>query len=616
MSELINIEVIEPTPVPVIEIHVDLNAAQSAIDAAAQAQLILNEIAALVGGSSFNTITTLGTFEIDGDQITFSGFAWKINGTDYAQAAPITRTLPFASEGMYRTHVAYFTTTNDINIVVGPESEEVTTEPNIPAGTLRMRAFNVFGESITAGPGVSLPFDMTTLDELLELDPDADIWMNINGLDVRAKVNLLLDFMLAIATDVVNSLDFLTIKILASAPATPTANTIRFYSIANTVAAIFPDGLQISFVKNTTQNGTVTMPFHSGRMELIRPIQNITGTTTYNFQETDVSRGCRVASGNMDFVIPSSVSGNHKYLVVNESTGTVRITTAGTYRINGAFDPITLPQGEFYITRTANLNFIVTLPGVSGSSEWIIASSNYTASNNDRISVVDNCTITDPTPVEGKGYEVKISQGIATIGEENFSSGYLVHRTYRNGEWFTQSYMNSYTILESFASFLAALNKRLCVFASATVPIVTNNATSETIIAELTIPANSWRNQTTFRLQTLNILGATAAGTKQFQFRVSATSGVLGTLLARFNTTTTSAAGIPFARRCSIYDNKINSNVAASTSLLDNEGINTPGGNPEISIDMTAPIYIQFTISMPNNADTLTTQDVKCLGLY
>lgn len=143
-----------------------------------------------IGGGSLavSGITTLGTIAIDGDQVTFSGFAWKIAGTDYAQAAPITRTLPFASEGMYRTHTAYFTTTNDINIAVGPEDDEVTTEPNIPAGTLRMRAFNVFGEVITVGPGESLPFYVGLLDELLQ-DPQPDdvFLINVMGIDLRIK---------------------------------------------------------------------------------------------------------------------------------------------------------------------------------------------------------------------------------------------------------------------------------------------------------------------------------------------------------------------------------------------------------------------------------------------
>jgi hypothetical protein len=148
-----------------------------------------------IGGGSLavSGITTLGTITIDGDEVTFSGFAWKIAGVDYAQAAPITRTLPFASEGMYRTHTAYFTTTNDINIAVGDEDDEVTTEPNIPEGTLRMRAFNVFGEVITVGPGEALPYDINLLDELLQNPQLNDLFLiNVGGIDFKIKWQRLL----------------------------------------------------------------------------------------------------------------------------------------------------------------------------------------------------------------------------------------------------------------------------------------------------------------------------------------------------------------------------------------------------------------------------------------
>ncbi|HRZ33228.1 MAG TPA: hypothetical protein P5188_13035, partial [Flavobacterium sp.] len=48
------------------------------------------------GALSQSGITTLGTITIVDDEVTFEDFAWKIDGVDYAQVAPITRTLPFA----------------------------------------------------------------------------------------------------------------------------------------------------------------------------------------------------------------------------------------------------------------------------------------------------------------------------------------------------------------------------------------------------------------------------------------------------------------------------------------------------------------------------------------
>jgi len=143
------------------------------------------------GALSQSGITTLGTITIVDDEVTFEDFAWKIDGVDYAQVAPITRTLPFATEGMYRTHTAYFTTTNDIDIAVGPEDSVVTTEPDIPEGTLRMRAFNVFGEVITVGPGVPAPFDLLAFDEFTG-DTDGWMWIKVLGYDFKIKRSTLI----------------------------------------------------------------------------------------------------------------------------------------------------------------------------------------------------------------------------------------------------------------------------------------------------------------------------------------------------------------------------------------------------------------------------------------
>lgn len=315
-------------------------------------------------GALPDVVLTVGDLtDLGGNEFEFgTGYSWRLGGTEYENSSPITVVINPASEGFYRIDVAYVTNEGEILIQEGEESEDVAVEPSIPTGTLKLRTFNVFGDVVSIGGGIPLPFDMTLLDELLELDPSGYVWMNIDGLDVRFQLQLLLDYLNG------SNSDFFDLNILGTEPSTPSAGITRLFSLANTISFIFADGQQIKIIKNTSQNGTLTMPFHSGRIEIVRPIQNITGTTTYNFQESDTSRGCRVASGNMDFVIPNSVSGNHKYLVVNQSTGVVRVTTAGTYRINGAFTPVTLPQGEFYITRTANLDFIITLPG--GAPSW------------------------------------------------------------------------------------------------------------------------------------------------------------------------------------------------------------------------------------------------------
>lgn len=321
------------------------------------------------GGSmqELDRIISLGSTELFGNEVIFgTGFSWFLNQEFNSNNIELNRFLPMASEGMYRTHVAYLTDNNDILIQVGEESEEVAQEPNIPPGTLRLRSFNVFGEIVTLGSGPNLPFDMSMLDILEQLDPEGYVWVNINGLDLRLQLQVLIDYLNG------GNSDFFDLKALTVPPSNPSLEFNRIYSLADSLNLLMPNGTTIRFQANAfaSGTGTVTMPFAAGRMEIIRPVTTLSsGFTSYTFTETDNSRTRRVdGTTNCDFIIPSLVSGNHKYVVVNQSTGVVRVTTAGVYRINGAFDPIVLPQGEYNITRTATLDFVVTLP-ISNSQD-------------------------------------------------------------------------------------------------------------------------------------------------------------------------------------------------------------------------------------------------------
>lgn len=629
-------------------------------------------------GALPDVVLTVGDLtDLGGNEFEFgTGYSWRLGGNEYENSSPVTVVINPATEGYYRIDVAYVTNEGEILIQEGEESEDVAVEPSIPTGTLKLRTFNVFGEIVSLGSGPNLPFDMTMLDELLEIDAEGYVWMNINGLDVRFQLQLLIDYLSGLNND------FLDLPQLADAPINPSVGISRLFSISNEIAGtafgvLFNDGQQLRFTRNSTTNGNVTMPFSNGRMEIIRPVSTITASS-YTFLNDDTSRTFRVAgTTSCDFVIPNLLSGNFEFRIVNLSTGVVRVTTAGTYNINGGTAPIVIPiNTEVRIIRVSTFDFVVNLPGISESKVnelleglktkqpvRVATTANITLSGtqtidgvalsvDDRVLVKDNSTQsqngiylvkagawvrTDDanTATELTNAVVSVLEGTANSGATfrqittsiTLGSSNIVWQSFGSSvpdaTDTTKGKMKLYNVLGTNldGAITQALAKTLfektwCVFASATVPITTNNATSETIVSELTIPANTWRNQTSFRLEVMSLLGATASGTKQFQYRIGTTSGVLGTLLARFNTTTTSAAGIPFARRCSIYDNKINTNVAATTSLLDNQGGNTGGGNPEIAIDMANPIYIQLTISMPNNADTLTTQDFKCLGYY
>lgn len=67
-----------------------------------------------------------------------------------------------------------------------------------------------------------------------------------------------------------------------------------------------------------------------------------------------------------------------------------------------------------------------------------VISSNTTAVNNQKYNIVANATFTDPSPIEGRGYEVFVRNGIATIGGVAYPVGSYVFRTFHSGSWSTQ----------------------------------------------------------------------------------------------------------------------------------------------------------------------------------
>lgn len=77
---------------------------------------------------------------------------------------------------------------------------------------------------------------------------------------------------------------------------------------------------------------------------------------------------------------------------------------------------------------------------ISGKQDKIIVvSASGTASNDQKYHVVSNATFTDPaSPVEGKGYEVFVRNGIATIGGVAYPVGSYVFRTYHSAAWGSQ----------------------------------------------------------------------------------------------------------------------------------------------------------------------------------
>lgn len=77
---------------------------------------------------------------------------------------------------------------------------------------------------------------------------------------------------------------------------------------------------------------------------------------------------------------------------------------------------------------------------ISGKQDKVfIVHGSGTASNDQKYHVIENSTFTDPSsPEQGKGYEVFVRNGIATIGGVAYPVGSYVFRTYHSGVWGSQ----------------------------------------------------------------------------------------------------------------------------------------------------------------------------------
>jgi hypothetical protein len=75
-----------------------------------------------------------------------------------------------------------------------------------------------------------------------------------------------------------------------------------------------------------------------------------------------------------------------------------------------------------------------------------VKSASFTAENGKSYSVVATATVTDPSPVEGKGYNVLIRNGTVTIGGTAYSlAGTTVERVFHSGAWASYPYYNMST---------------------------------------------------------------------------------------------------------------------------------------------------------------------------
>lgn len=108
------------------------------------------------------------------------------------------------------------------------------------------------------------------------------------------------------------------------------------------------------------------------------------------------------------------------------------------------------PQGAYFLLLESDGTLTIrdwlgnetTYSSGSNDFEWEVKDSSFTAEINGAYTVVNNATVTDPTPPsEGASYTVFVRNGTATIGGTGFSvAGTQIKRVWHSGSWVNYSY--------------------------------------------------------------------------------------------------------------------------------------------------------------------------------
>jgi hypothetical protein len=143
-------------------------------------------------------------------------------------------------------------------------------------------------------------------------------------------------------------------------------------------------------------------------------------------------------------------------IIKNETaTAANTATRVGTMHVDSIDSDVNwLSDVETNLTSNSDLKVPTVKAVVDGlnANTWAstLVSTSLTASNNTQYIVVASATFTDPSPLEGKGFNVYIRNGTATIGGVAYSSvGSVVWRVFHSGAWATYTETPNITITTS-----------------------------------------------------------------------------------------------------------------------------------------------------------------------
>lgn len=589
-------------------------------------------------------IIALGTTTVVDDSAIFSiGFVWDIANEVYQNAFEIKRELPYATVGNYRTHVAYLTDDNNISIQVGAEDTVITPEPAIPIGTLRLQAFNVFGETVTAGEpsiyvlGINGFTDVTQINVtgatvtnpslgVVDIDIDGGTQSPQSILTLTATLSDLgvatfdlvtpvtVDTYIATLDNALTDLNKLVrVKVTADTP----DERALFFDLQNyrantnlVVSGDFESSGSVGFAGGAfiPLSGTEVGSPITGDVEIQNgvSIKLIQGDPLEDFRVIEFTDENSIKLFNK---APISTEGysilhiSNNTVDINVHSNTLSSDVALFIRENGIFliDQINgkgLIGDAYYGDNYDDLTYVQ-----KKYVDALIVTASQTAVLERQHNTNGTVTLTDPTPEENKSYSVFVIGGTTTIGGVAYTAGKYIIRSYNGTVWSSRVFVDE-TIIGSATQ--TALNSRVEILVNDTTPVATVGGGLQELKA-YKIPANKVTKSLTFNPISLTKKGK-AGSAVMFAYISNTNNFATATQIARI---AYSAANLSVnVKRSFIIDGTTLKGVSFGTGLITDEvALNT--AKETTTIDFTQPVYIWFAGQIFGGGDTVGIDGVK-----
>lgn len=398
-----------------------------------------------------NRFIALGNITRSVNTFTFtSGFAWIINSSSYVTTTNTNIVVEEATTDNFRIDIVVANTLGELVLIQGEESEDVALQPIVPANTLFLCAFNIFGDIIGSNTEPVLGLDFVKKIYYSEFQFVAPIDVislplvgmtgfvfeagdfNLKGFTIETSAELYegKEFSLKNNSDEVITLEHYNLSVdiwfnfINEANGTLQPNEIKFFRY-NKLRGLELKGSNLSGTTPTLQEVTTEGNETTNSIKVVLDANN--------YVEINPETGITIpfSSGLNDLVL--NILGQGITLTDNNSSNQItispfKIDVIGNKESNIFSDKLTCQGIDYFYPVNESGTFDLTP---------IIVNANKTAENDAKYTVIANATFTDPTPAEGKGYTVFVRNGTATIGGVGYTAGSLVYRFYHSGAWET-----------------------------------------------------------------------------------------------------------------------------------------------------------------------------------